>query len=228
MNGILGPKFRGFRTRPEVKDRNAENTLGLCVPIWPSPIDDTPCLAESLRSIAIGPNAAVLHRNIVRRCRSKDLSERRSGKALLGNRFGDCAADHNGVPMPFIESWNGCRAFLGNQCRNRLSLNERMVYREEDELAPIRVIDQVLQPKHDRSKHVQSRLREPQGLDRIGNVTSDIWWQSGCKGRQSTSVHDLGTCLQKGSAVRKMGEGLGSPESAPRASGKNQPRRWRT
>lgn len=227
-NGIFVPKFWGFRTRPEVKSRNAENTLGLYVPIWPLTIDHTPRLNESFRGVAVGPNAAVVHRNIVCRRRSKDLPECRAWKVAGGNFFGDSAADHDGVPVPFLEGWNGCRTFLGRQDHHRLRSNERMVYREEDELAPVQVFEQVLQPKCDRSKHVQPRPGEPKGADRRGNISVDIGRQGGDKGLQPTSEHGVGTGLQESSAVRKAGEGLGAPESASRAPGENQPRRSRT
>ena len=191
-------------------------------------MEGIPRFLECGRGVAVCSNPAVVHRNIVCRRRSKDLPECRAWKVAVGDIFSDGTADHDGVSVPFVESWNGCRTILGRQCHDRFSSNEGMVYREEDELAPVQAFEKMPQPNRDRSEHVQPGLWEPKGADRRGNVSADIWRQGGGNGRQSTLEHDRGTGFKKGSAVREVSEGFWAPEPASRSPSENQSRSLRT
>ena len=198
------------------------------VPIWPSPIEGIPSFLQCFGRIAVGPDPAIVHRNVVRRRCTKHLPESWSGEVSFGNRLGDGTADHDGVTVPSIKSRDCGWVILGCQSRDSGGVNQRMINREEDELFPTRVLDEVLHPQPERSKHVQIGFWEGQGLQRRRGGSVQFWRKGGHQGRQSTTEHDLGAGLEKGASVGQVCEALGSTEPTSDAPGKNEPRSPKT
>lgn len=91
-----------------------------------------PSFQQCFWGVAVGPDAAIVHRNVMRRRCPENLPEGWSGKAFPCDGLGDGTADHDGVSVPSVKGRDSGWAVLGSQCRDRRGVHQWMINREED------------------------------------------------------------------------------------------------